>query len=160
LNSVYDPLIGFNMQLTYEGILAESWDISDDGLEYTFHLRPGITFHDGTELDADAVKFSFDRLIDPATNAIAGGWITPLKGTEVIDPLTVKLVLSEPFSPLLGNLCLSYYGILSPTAMQKLGEDFAKNPVGTGPWKFKEWISGEKITLERNEQYQNFHSYM
>lgn len=159
-NNIYDTLIGFNMELTYEGILAESWAISEDGLEYTFHLRSGITFHDGTEFNADAVKFTFDRMIDPATNAPAAGWIGALQSTEVVDPQTVKLILSEPFSPLLGNLCLSYFGIVSPAAVEKFGDEYDKNPVGTGPWKFKEWVAGEHITLERNGNYQNVHSYM
>ena len=75
LNNLYDSVDLHQRQLQYEGVLAESWDISDDGLEYTFHLRPGITFHDGTELNAEAVKFTFDRLIDPETNAPAAGWI-------------------------------------------------------------------------------------
>ena len=159
-NNIYDTLIGFNMELTYEGILAESWEPAADGLSYTFILRQGITFHDGTEFNADAVKFNFDRLIAPETNAPAAGWVQALIGTEVVDPYTVKLLLSEPFSPLLGNLCLAYFGIASPTAVQELGDEFAQNPVGTGPWKFKEWISGESITLVPNENYQNFHSYM
>ncbi|MGB3328146.1 MAG: ABC transporter substrate-binding protein, partial [Thermomicrobiales bacterium] len=158
-NNIYDTLIAYDKDLGYEGILAESWDISDDGLEYTFHLRSGIAFHDGTEFNADAVKFTFDRLIDPKTNAPAGGWIDALKETRVDDPQTVTMVLKTPFSPLLGNLCLSYFGITSPTAVQKFGDsDYGRNPVGTGPWKFKEWVAGEQIVLEANDAYQNHHS--
>ncbi|HEU0165981.1 MAG TPA: ABC transporter substrate-binding protein, partial [Thermomicrobiales bacterium] len=142
-NNIYDTLIGFNADLTYEGILAESWDISDDGLTYTFHLRKGITFHDGTDFNADAVKFTFDRLMDPKTAAPAAGWVTAIKGSTVIDPSTVTIDLSTPFSPLLGNIALSYFGIVSPTAVQKYGDDFSTNPVGTGPWKFKEWVQGD-----------------
>jgi peptide/nickel transport system substrate-binding protein len=160
LQAVYDPLVGFTAKRTYEGILAESWDVSADGLEYTFRLRDGITFHNGEAMNADAVKFTFDRLIDPATSAPAAGWVTPLKATTVVDPLTVKLRLSESFSPLLANFCFPYYGILPPGAVQQLGENFGKQPVGTGPWKFKEWVTGETITLERNETYRNFHTYM
>jgi len=160
-NNIYDTLIAYNMDLGYEGILAESWEISEDGLEYTFTLRTGITFHDGTEFNADAVKFNFDRLMAPETNAPAAGWIAALTSTEVVDATTVKLILSEPFSPLLGNLCLSYFGIASPTAIEQYGdEDYGRNPVGTGPWKFREWIAGEQITLEANENYQNFHSHL
>lgn len=157
--NIYDTLIAYDMDLGYEGILAESWEISEDGTEYTFKLREGITFHDGTDLNAEAVKFNFDRLMLPETNAPAAGWITPLSETQVIDELTFKFVLSEPFSPLLGNLCLAYFGIASPTAVEEFGdEDFGRNPVGTGPWKFQEWIAGEQIVLVPNEDYQNFHS--
>jgi peptide/nickel transport system substrate-binding protein len=159
-NNIYDSLVGFNKELKYEGVLAESWDVSPDGLAYTFRLRPGVTFHDGTEMNADAVKFTFDRILDPATKAVVLGWISPLKAAEVIDPLTVKLVLSEPFSPLLGSLCITSFGIVSPTAAKKYGADFGKNPVGTGAWKLKDWVSGETITLARNEAYHNFHTYM
>lgn len=159
-NNIYDTLIAYDMDLGYEGILAESWEISEDGTEYTFKLREGITFHDGTDFNAEAVKFNFDRLMAPETNAPAAGWIAQLSGTEVVDPYTVKLILSESFSPLLGNLCLSYFGIASPAAIEEFGdEDYGRNPVGTGPWKFQEWIAGEQITLVPNENYQNFHSW-
>lgn len=159
--NIYDTLIAYDMDLGYEGILAESWEISEDGLEYTFKLREGISFHDGTEFNADAVKFNFDRLMAPETNAPAAGWITPLSSTEVVDPYTVKLVLSESFSPLLGNLCLAYFGIASPAAIEEYGdEDYGRNPVGTGPWKFQEWIAGEQIVLVANDNYQNFHSHV
>lgn len=159
--NIYDTLIAYDMDLGYEGILAESWDISEDGLEYTFTLRDGITFHDGTELNAEAVKFNFDRLMLPETNAPAAGWITPLSATEVIDDLTFKFILSEPFSPLLGNLCLAYFGIASPAAIEEHGdEEYGRNPVGTGPWKFQEWIAGEQIVLVPNDDYQNFHSHV
>jgi peptide/nickel transport system substrate-binding protein len=155
---IFDPLVALSNDNTYEGILAESWEISEDGLEYTFHLRDGIQFHNGEAMNADAVKFTYDRLMDPATAATGAGWLPALKETVVIDPLTVKLVLSEPFSPLLGNLTLSYFGILPPGATQELGDDFGKNPVGTGPWIFKEWIASESITLTRNPNYRNFWS--
>ena len=159
--NIYDTLIAYNMDLGYEGILAESWEISEDGLEYTFKLREGILFHDGTDFNAEAVKFNYDRLMDPETNAPAAGWVTALTTTEVVDPYTVKLILSEPFSPLLGNLCLAYFGIASPTAIEKFGdEDYGRNPVGTGPWKFQEWIAGEQITLVPNDGYQNFHTHV
>jgi peptide/nickel transport system substrate-binding protein len=157
--NIFDTLIAYDIELGYEGILAESWELSEDGLEYTFKLRPSIKFHDDTDLNAEAVKFTFDRLMLPETNAPAAGWITPLSSTEVVDDLTVKLVLSEPFSPLLGNLCLAYFGITSPTAVEQYGDaDFGRNPVGTGPWKFQEWIAGEQITLVANETYQNHHT--
>lgn len=158
-NNIYDTLVAYDNELGYEGILAESWEISVDGLEYTFVLRQGITFHDGTEFNADAVKFNYDRLMSPETNAPAAGWVIALSATEVIDPYTVKLILSESFSPLLGNLCLSYFGMCSPAAIEQFGDvDYGRNPVGTGPWKFREWIASEQITLEANENYQNFHS--
>jgi peptide/nickel transport system substrate-binding protein len=159
INNVNDQLVCINDKLEYEGILAESWDISPDGLEYTFHLRPGITFHDGTAVDAAAFKFTFDRMMDPKTNAPAAGWIKPLKETVAVDPQTLKLILSEPFSALIGQLCLNYFCPLPPAAVQQMGDDFGRHPIGAGPFKFKEWVPGATITLERNEHYQNFHTY-
>lgn len=159
--NIYEPLVGRNMDLEYEGVLAERWEISPDGKEYTFFLRPGITFHDGTEMNADAVKFTFDRLMDPTTEAPAASWISPLERTEVVDPTTVKMFLEEPFSPFLGNMAAGgYFGILSPKAVQEGGEDYGRSPVGTGAFRFKEWTSGERITLERNPDHQSFRSYV
>jgi peptide/nickel transport system substrate-binding protein len=158
LRALHDTLIDADANLNYEGILAESWEISEDGLEYTFHLRQGITFHDGTEFNADAVKFTFDRIVDPETNSLDASSFTVLKETVVVDPLTVKFVITEQYAPMLTNISTIY--IPSPTAVQTLGSDFDRNPVGTGPWKFKEWITGESITLVPFESYRNFHSYM
>lgn len=157
---IYDTLTVVNPEGQVEGVLAESWDISEDGLEYTFHLRQGINFHDGTPFNADAVKFSFDRALDPATNTPTRSWISAIQETQVVDDHTVKMVLSEPFSPLLGNLATAYLGVPSPTAVEQFGDDFGVNPVGTGAWKFKEWISGETITLVPNEEYHNVRSFV
>jgi len=158
--NIYDPLVSWDADLRVEGILAEAWEISEDGLAYTFSLRDGITFHDGTPFTAEAVKFTFDRILDPQTGAPAAAWIASLESTEVVDPLTVRMRMKEPFAPFLGNLCVGYFGILSPAAVEKYGDEFGKNPVGTGPWKFKEWRIGEEIVLERNPDYRNFHSYV
>lgn len=160
LYCVYDTLTAINYDQEIEGVLAESWDISDDGLEYTFHLRPGITYHDGTPFNAAAVKFAFDRVLDPATNTPTASWVSALEEAVVLDDNTVKFVLSEPFSPLLGNLASAYFSIPSPTAVKNLGEDYGLNPVGTGPFKFKEWVSGESITLEPNPDYHNVRSFV
>jgi peptide/nickel transport system substrate-binding protein len=159
LYCVYDTLTATNANQDIEGLLAESWDISEDGLEYTFHLRQGILFHDGTPFNADAVKFAFDRVLDPATNTPTASWVGPLTATEVIDDHTVKLILSAPFAPLAGNISSGYYGIPSPTAVREMGDDFGTHPVGTGPWKFKEWTTGETITLAPNENYVNYRSF-
>src|SRR5262249_10488098 len=104
LYSVHDTLTAVGPDQNVEGVLAESWDISPDGLEYTFHLRQGFAFHDGTPFNADAVKFHFDRVIDPSNTTADVSWLGPLKQIAVVDEDTVKFTLGSPFSPLLGNL--------------------------------------------------------
>lgn len=159
LYCIYDTITAVHpVTQEVEGVLAESWDISEDQLEYTLHLRQGVNFHDGTPFNADAIKYAFDRILGPANAVASASWVSAVTGTEVIDDHTIKLILSEPFAPLLGNLASGYFGIPSPTAVEKFGEDFGHNPVGTGRWKFQEWITGESITLVPNEEYRNFRS--
>jgi peptide/nickel transport system substrate-binding protein len=159
LYCIFDTLTAVGPDQNVEGVLAESWDISPDGLEYTFHLRQGVAFHDGTPFNADAVKFHFDRVIDPKNTTADVSWLGPLKAITVVDENTVKFVLGSPFSPLLGNLASGYFGLPSPAASQKLGDDFGHNPVGTGRFKFKEWVTSEHISLVPNPDYKNPRSF-
>ena len=158
--NIFDPLVGVDAELRYEGIVAESWEVAADGLSITFILRPDLVFHDGTPLDAAAVKFTFDRLLDPVIAAPAASQLSVLQSTEVVDPRTVRLTLSEPFSPLLQSLGTAYAGILSPTAVEEAGADFGRNPVGSGPFKLGEWRTGEELVLVPFEGYQNPRSYV
>jgi peptide/nickel transport system substrate-binding protein len=134
--------------------LAESWDISSDATVYTFKLKQGVTFHDGTPFNGAAVKFTFDRVVDPATKAgQSHDQLGPYDHTELVDDHTIKVVMKQPYSPLLTNLN-GYLGIVSPTAVQKMGlADFARHPVGTGPFIFKEWVAKDHISLTRNPDY-------
>jgi peptide/nickel transport system substrate-binding protein len=135
--------------------LAESWDISPDGLSYTFHLRQGISFQDGTPFNAEAVKYNLDRIMDPATQSEeAIGHMGPYESTEVVDEYTAVVHLSSPFAVLLDGLAFGYLCMVSPTAAQQWGpEDFQDHFVGTGPFVFKEWKRGEYILLEKNPNY-------
>jgi peptide/nickel transport system substrate-binding protein len=139
---------------SYKPGLAESWEVTPDGLSYTFKLRSGVTFHDGTPYDAEAQKFNFDRTADPATKSgFAGSLLGPYTGSEVIDPQTIKVNFSEPFAPFLDSLSQAFLAPQSPKAIQELGAEFGTKPVGTGPFKFKEWVSKDHLTLERNPDY-------
>lgn len=135
--------------------LAESYQVSDDGLTITFKLRQNITFHDGTPLTAGIYKETFDRALDPATGAaVVAGQLKQIKEVKAPDDLTLIITLSEPSAPFLVNL--SNVGMmqpLSPAAIEKYGDNYGRNPVGVGPWIFKEWQTGQSVTLERNNDY-------
>jgi peptide/nickel transport system substrate-binding protein len=166
--NICEPLVWMPTATDIVPGLAESWDVSTDGLEYTFHLRQGVTFHDGTPFNAEAVQFTFDRIVEADKVTAEGGTPDPEKmivagqshdqiGTydhsEIIDDNTIKMVLSQPFTPFLSGLN-GYLGIVSPTAVRTMGlAEFARAPVGTGPYKFKEWVEADHITIERNPDY-------
>jgi peptide/nickel transport system substrate-binding protein len=132
--------------------LATSWEVSPDATTYTFHLRQDVKFHDGTAFDANAVKASFDHIVDPNTKSKgAAAALGPYKETQVVDPHTAKVVFSAPNAAFVNEV--AGFAMISPAALQKYGADFAKNPVGTGPFKFKEYVVGQHVTVERNPDY-------
>src|SRR5215813_6218178 len=140
--------------------LAESWTTSADGLAWTFKLRRGVRFHDGTPLDANAVKFTFDRIIDPGhPHAKSGKWtfvtgyLSSVKSVDVLDPLTVRLNLKYPTASLLALLALPNCAIVSPTAFAKAPADFDTKPVGSGRYRFESWDRGTRLVLRRNDDY-------
>jgi peptide/nickel transport system substrate-binding protein len=145
---------------TVEPGLAESWKRSDDGLTWTFTLRKGVQFHDGTPLDADAVIMNLDRNMNEsspfyfkgkmANSSIRYGQVASFRA---VDPGTVEMKLKGPYAPFLVVLAHPTAGIISPTALKKYGEDIAKNPVGTGPFKWVEWRPNETITFEKNPNW-------
>ena len=136
--------------------LAQRWEYSKDGTSITFHLRRDVKFHDGTPFNGDAVKFTFDTVVDPTLGSQGAiDFLGPYKSTDVIDPYTVRVNWTEPFAAALTNLSNPWLcSIVSPTAVRKLGNDgFARNPVGTGPFKFAEWVPRVRVVMERNEEY-------
>lgn len=152
--SVYDTLIYKKPDGTFVPGLATSWDVSSDGLSYTFKLRQGVKFHDGTPFNAQAVKFSFDRIVDPATksrNAI--NLIGPYQSTDVVDDYMVKVNLKQPYAAFLDSTSLAWLAIVSPTAVKKWGADYRLHQVGTGPFRWVEYVEKDHVTLERNPDY-------
>ena len=140
--------------------LAQSWDISKDGLTYTFHLRPNVKFHDGTPLTAEAVKFCFDRQMNDqgpfyatGTYPYVKGFLGNVAGVEVVNPGTVQIRLKSPLTPFLQYLAHHSLYIYSPEALKKWGKDVVKHPVGTGPFKLETWEPGVRVVLTRNDQY-------
>ncbi|MCC7429955.1 ABC transporter substrate-binding protein [bacterium] len=160
-DNIYENLVDYD-ENTAQIIpcLATSWEISENGLDYVFTLRQNVKFHDGTDFNADAVLFNFNRAFDknnPFYN-IGGtnkywdnmGMSQIIKEISKIDSFTVKFVLHKPEAPFLANLGMNFTAISSPAAIQKFGEDYGKNPVGTGPFKFAEWVKDSRIVLEAN----------
>jgi peptide/nickel transport system substrate-binding protein len=112
-----------------------------------------VTFHDGTPLTAEAIKFTFDRIKDPETkSSLPLGKLGTYQSTNVIDDLTAEVILESPYPGFFDGISQTWLAIVSPTAAE-LGEDFGRSPVGTGFMKFKEWVTNDHITLERNEDY-------
>jgi peptide/nickel transport system substrate-binding protein len=154
IRTIHDSLVVQDENGEIKPWLATSWEISEDGLTYTFRLREDVKFHDGTPFNAEAVKYNFDRIIKPETkarNVVA--LLRPYESSEVLDEYTIRVRLFEPSSAFLGNLSQALLGIVSPTAAEKYGEDLVRNPVGTGPFKFVSWSENASITVERNDEY-------
>lgn len=160
LVNLYEGLVRYKPgTLEVEPQLATGWEVSEDGTEYTFTLREGVTFHDGTPFNAEAVKFNFDRMLNedhpfhntgPFPLAFFFGSVA---STEAVDELTVKFTLSEPYAPFLSNLAYPTGLLVSPAAVEAGGADFGRAPVGTGPFTFAEWRSNEAVVIEKNPDY-------
>jgi len=151
--------------------LAESWQISADGLKYTFKLRKGVKFHDGTDFNANAVVFSIGRMMkDRNVKFIGQGWEIPAQdrtpeywvsmemdetigSIEAVDDYTVVFNLKRVEAPFLANMGMDFADIISPTAFLKNPKEFLRNPVGTGPFKFDSWVKDDRIVLMKFEDY-------
>lgn len=149
--------------------LAESWDISDDGLEYTFHLRQGVKFHNGNDFTAEDVAYTFHRMltveggvntefIDQIKGAdeLLAGETDTLEGVEVVDDYTIKVTLKEPFAGFLASISSPGVSIYDSEATEAAGDQFGMDPavtVGTGPFEFSSWSFNNQLVLTRNEDY-------
>ena len=147
--NIFEGLTRFMDDGSIVPALAKSWDISEDGLTYTFNLNQGVTFHDGTTFDAEDVKFSLDRArAEDSTNA-QKALFAAIADVTVVDPMTVRLTLSEPNGNMLFNLAWGDAVIVAPESI----DEIKTNPVGTGPYKFANWVQGDKIELMANDSY-------
>ena len=150
--NIIEPLIALNHDGEVEPRLATSWEFVEP-TRLRFSLREGVTFHDGTPFNAEAVKFTWDRTLFSDPPGRWKGLAGPISAVEVVDDMTVDIVTEQPYGPLLLTATMIYTGVVSPTAVEEFGEDYGRNPVGTGPFKFVEWRTNEQIVLEANEDY-------
>ncbi|MDV6376193.1 ABC transporter substrate-binding protein [Deinococcus arenicola] len=152
MNQIFDKLVDLDADLKVIPALAASWKVTNGGLTYTFKLRSGVKFSDGTPLDAAAVKYGLDRNRTLEGSARKNE-MTSIKEVKVVDAQTVQLTLSQPYGPLLAVLTDRAGMIVSPTAAKKAGADFQNNPVGSGPFTFVSRVRQDNITLNANKTY-------
>lgn len=168
IKSIFDGLMDYVPGTTeLRPGLAETYSVSDDGLTYTFRLRPGVKFHNGREMTAEDVKYSLDRVTNPVTqspgagffgsiagyDAMADGSATELSGVRVVDPGTVEITLSRPDATFLHVMALNFASVVPKEAVEEFGADFGKNPVGTGAFRLGEWTIGQRLVFEKNTDY-------
>ena len=148
--SFYQGLFEFDKDLKVQPVLAESYTVSPDGLTYTFKLREGVKFHDGTPFNAEAVKANLDRVMNPENKLARFNQFNRIAKVEVAAPYSLRITLKEPFSSFINSLAHASAAIISPAALTKYGKDIGLNPVGTGPfvfdgWKQTDYVKGKKF---------------
>lgn len=168
IKSLFDGLMDYEPGTTnLRPGLAESYEIAEDGQAFTFKLRSDVKFHNGREMTADDVKYSLDRVTNPATQSpgagffgsikgydqMADGSATALEGVSVVDPMTIKIELSRPDATFLHVMALNFASIVAKEAVMEAGDDFGKSPVGTGAFKLDEWTIGQKLVFAKNADY-------
>ncbi len=163
-DNIYDTLVQYKDGSTdLEPGLAEKWESSEDGLTWTFYLRKGVKFHDGTPFDAEAVLFSLNRQHDkthPFHNVsgsyvywVATGLAEIVDKISAIDDFTIQITLKTAYAPFIYTIAITPFAIVSPTAVKEWGDAYFNNPVGTGPFKFSRWDKKDKIVLVANDDY-------
>ena len=154
LYNIYNTLVSWDTDFNIIPELAQSWEILEDGTGIVFNLVPNAVFHDGTACDATAVKWNLDRILNPDNNSNQRGQLEQaVASVEATDPTTLFIALKKPWRPLLAALGERPGFVVSPTAVENSGDQFALNPVGSGPFKFVEWVPDSHIIVERFEDY-------
>lgn len=150
---LFDTLVVRRMDGGFDGLLAERWQVAPDGRSVDVNLRGGVKFHDGSPLDAAAVVFTFERFKQKGDKSPIAGNVKEMNSVTALDSSTVRFTLDKPNAAFLATLAMPYAAILSPSAVAAAGEAIGRQPVGTGPFKFGEWLPGVSISLVRNPAY-------
>jgi oligopeptide transport system substrate-binding protein len=164
---VFDGLVQFDANLNVVPCMAKSWQASYDGLVWTFDLRRGVKFHHGREVSADDFVYTFSRLLHPDTASprawlfervqgakeFLAGTAERVEGLQALDAYTLQITLSQPYAPFISILGMVQAQVVPREEVERLGAAFGRQPVGTGPFRFVNWVAGEQITLEANKEY-------
>ncbi|KAA3667460.1 glutathione ABC transporter substrate-binding protein GsiB [Pectobacterium carotovorum] len=151
--SFYQGLFGFDKDMKLVNVLADSYDVSPDGLTYTVKLHPGVKFHDGSAFNAAAVKVNLDRASNPDNRLKRYNLFKMIDKTEAVDDLTVKITLKTPFSAFVNNLAHPAAVMISPAALKQYGKEIGFHPVGTGPYRFVAWNQTDFVKVEKFNGY-------
>ncbi|AHG21804.1 glutathione ABC transporter substrate-binding protein [Chania multitudinisentens RB-25] len=151
--SFYQGLFGFDKDMKLINVLADSYEVSQDGLTYTVKLHPGVKFHDGTDFNAEAVKINLDRASNPDNRLKRYNLFRMIDKTEVVAADTVKIVLKTPFSAFINNLAHPAAVIISPAALKQYGKEIGFHPVGTGPYQFETWNQTDFVKVKKFDGY-------
>jgi len=157
---IYNGLVRYDKNLNLEGELAESWDVSRDGLTITFHLRQGVKWHDGQEFTSHDVLYTYRVTIDPKTPTAYADAFKQVQRAEAPDPYTFRVTYAKPFAPALESWGMAILPAHLLEGKEITKSELARHPVGTGPYVFKEWIAGQKIVLESNREYYEGRPYI
>jgi peptide/nickel transport system substrate-binding protein len=150
---LFDTLVVRDLDNSVQPLLARDWQVSEDGKEITFYLKEGVTFHDGTPLDAEAVRFTFERFKEVGKRSPIYGGVQQIAGIEVIDDLTVRFTFEQPNPNFWGTISMPYAGIISPASVAEVEESGEGYILGSGPFILDSWKSGQSITMTRNPDY-------
>jgi peptide/nickel transport system substrate-binding protein len=148
---IYESLTGYDEKTNLVPALAQSWDITNGGKTYTFHLRPNVKFHNGQTMNADDVKYSVERILDPKTASPWRNWLDSIKEMKVVDPLTIQMNLDAPY-PLLGSFAGMRAAGIIPRGMAEK-ENLKIKAIGTGPFKLAEYVPQDHVTYARHAEY-------
>ncbi|MFQ5988304.1 MAG: ABC transporter substrate-binding protein [Candidatus Methylomirabilales bacterium] len=166
-SELFDGLVTFDRDLKIRPAIARRWDISEDGRTYTFELRRDVRFHNGRTVTAEDFRYSFEHLLNPATRSertwilekllgaqkFMAGKASTVRGIQVLGPHTLRLTLERPFAPFLALLAYPAASVVPREVVERWGRQFSSHPVGTGPFRFREWRHDDRVVVEANRDY-------